>query len=222
MTITSHAEACSLNYRKNIKISTKPADFASISLLRGLHKSWYPDSQILIFKSDRLFLCLYNVPNGSKGNGGHSHNDQMSIELMLDGKDICKDPGTYLYTSSPDIRNKYRSVDSHNTLRSGREPNGFFGAATALFAKQNNSVGYFSSITPVAAEMALKYGETIQRRVVTISEASILVDDQSNEPFKNTLNPNDFFSNGYGKILKGSSEGSSFNIEYKDQNLLGG
>ena len=34
---------------------------------------------------------------GQDGNGGHAHNDQLSIELNVDGEDWIADPGTYLY-----------------------------------------------------------------------------------------------------------------------------
>lgn len=61
--------------------------------------------------------CLVSCgPNGGHGRGGHAHNDKLSIELMLDGRDVIVDPGTYLYTSDPDQRNWFRATGSHNTV----------------------------------------------------------------------------------------------------------
>lgn len=46
----------------------------------------------------------------------HTHNDLLSFELSIYGFDIIVDPGTYLYTSSPIERNKFRATSKHNTV----------------------------------------------------------------------------------------------------------
>lgn len=53
---------------------------------------------------------------GTRGDGGHSHNDQLSFDLSVDGIDICGDPGTYCYTSDPITRDIYRSTNMHSTV----------------------------------------------------------------------------------------------------------
>lgn len=61
--------------------------------------------------------CLVSCgSNGAGGRGGHAHNDKLSIELVLDGRDVVVDPGTYVYTSDPDQRNRFRATGSHNTV----------------------------------------------------------------------------------------------------------
>lgn len=52
----------------------------------------------------------YNSPSG------HRHNDRMSFELMINGMDIIVDPGTFVYSSDPGGRNRFRSTEYHNTL----------------------------------------------------------------------------------------------------------
>jgi hypothetical protein len=54
-------------------------------------------------------------PVGMAGRGGHGHNDCLSFEAVLLGKQLVTDCGTYVYTSSPDERNGFRSTRSHNT-----------------------------------------------------------------------------------------------------------
>jgi hypothetical protein len=55
--------------------------------------------------------------NGQNGNGGHSHNDKLSIELMTKGRTIFTDPGTFAYTADSFERNRYRSTEYHNTVK---------------------------------------------------------------------------------------------------------
>lgn len=79
----------------------------------GLKLYAYPDFGLYIYRSKRLYLAIRCGSIGQNGNGGHAHNDQLSIELNIDGQDIIADPGTYLYTPLPERRNQYRSVKAH-------------------------------------------------------------------------------------------------------------
>lgn len=51
------------------------------------------------------------------GKGTHSHNDQLSFTLNIKDVDTIIDPGTFVYTSNPKLRNKYRSTSMHNTVQ---------------------------------------------------------------------------------------------------------
>jgi len=73
----------------------------------------YPNFGLYIYRSRRLYLAIRCGSVGQNGKGGHAHNDQLSIELNIDGKDIIADPGTYLYTPFPERRNEYRSFKAH-------------------------------------------------------------------------------------------------------------
>lgn len=89
----------------------------------GLELSAYPDFGVYLFRSKRLWLTVRCGPVGQNGVGGHSHNDQLSIELTIDGQDWTRDPGSYLYTALPPRRNQYRSAAAHYAPRVGeREP----------------------------------------------------------------------------------------------------
>ena len=83
-------------------------------MYEGLRTCFYPDFGLYIWKGKRLYLTFRCGEHGQRGNGGHSHNDQLSIELWIDGKPIIVDPGTYLYTSSMKERNRYRSIRAHH------------------------------------------------------------------------------------------------------------
>jgi hypothetical protein len=79
----------------------------------GLSTRAYPDFGLFIWRNERIYLAVRCGPIGQEGNGGHAHNDQLAIELQVDGEDWLVDPGTYLYTANPERRNAYRSVSAH-------------------------------------------------------------------------------------------------------------
>lgn len=93
------------------------------NIREGLNLYAYPDFGLYIFKSNRLYLALRCGAVGQNGNGGHAHNDQLAIELNIDGKNWITDPGTYIYTALPERRNEYRSASAHFVPRfNGKEP----------------------------------------------------------------------------------------------------
>ena len=46
----------------------------------------------------------------------HRHNDELSFELCIDRKDFIVDPGTYVYATSLEWRNKFRGGSYHNSI----------------------------------------------------------------------------------------------------------
>ena len=76
----------------------------------------FPDAGWYIMRNNRDYMIVSCGPNGQKGNGGHAHNDKLGFELCLDGRDMVIDPGTYLYTREPEMRNLFRSTGFHSTV----------------------------------------------------------------------------------------------------------
>jgi len=99
-------------------------DLPGEGLLDGLSLRAFPDFGFYVCRSRRFYLALRCGPNGQNGNGGHAHNDQLSMILWVDGVEWIADPGTYLYTPLPVRRNEYRSVRAHFAPQAadGREP----------------------------------------------------------------------------------------------------
>ncbi|MEK9753833.1 MAG: heparinase II/III family protein [Rhodospirillaceae bacterium] len=92
-------------------------------VLDGVVAAAYPDFGLYIWKSPRLFVSVRCGPVGQNGHGGHAHNDQLAIELQVDGVDWLADPGSYVYTADSALRDAYRSVIAHAAPRMGtREP----------------------------------------------------------------------------------------------------
>jgi len=96
------------NQRQTISIPASGSD------LRETLKTYgYPDFGLFLFRSPRLYLAVRCGSIGQNGIGGHAHNDQLSLELSVDGVDLIVDPGSYLYTPLPERRNAYRSARAH-------------------------------------------------------------------------------------------------------------
>jgi hypothetical protein len=92
-----------------------------------------------------LFIDCANV--GMNGIGGHGHNDVLSFELVLDGVPIVTDCGAYLYTSSREWRNRFRSTSFHATIQvDGEEINRFIGP-DALWQLHNDAQPIDVSLT---------------------------------------------------------------------------
>lgn len=80
----------------------------------------YRDAGLAVIRSANDF-CLLNVDNqgfymdDSLGSG-HSHCDWLSFVLAMGGETFIVDPGSYVYSSDPSERNRFRSTAMHNTI----------------------------------------------------------------------------------------------------------
>ena len=76
----------------------------------------FSDGGFYILKNPNFHSTIRCGPLSMRGQGGHSHNDQLSFELNVQGKDFFVDPGSFTYTGSKKLRNLDRSTSHHNTI----------------------------------------------------------------------------------------------------------
>ena len=69
-----------------------------------------------LLQNNKIYCLIRCGELSLRGQGGHSHNDQLSIELNIDGEDFFIDTGTGVYTADKNIRNLFRSTKQHNTV----------------------------------------------------------------------------------------------------------
>lgn len=69
-----------------------------------------------LLQNENIYCLIRCGELSMKGQGGHSHNDQLAFELNIKGEDIFIDSGMYTYTSNKDMRNLFRSTKTHNTV----------------------------------------------------------------------------------------------------------
>jgi hypothetical protein len=70
-----------------------------------------------VLRTDRAHVIVDCGEVGMHGRGGHGHSDITSLEVWLDGMNLVTDCGAYLYTSSREWRNRFRSTAFHNVLQ---------------------------------------------------------------------------------------------------------
>ena len=115
--------------------------------LNGLGLTALPDFGLYVARSPRLYFAIRCGTSVSWAPTGHLHNDQLSLELTVDGSDLIRDPGSYVYTPLPELRNAYRSAAAH------------FGPRPADGEPARLDAGLFTVPDPPAAS-CLSWGES--------------------------------------------------------------
>lgn len=188
--------------------------FEQVSLKDNLQAYAYPDFGLYLYQSKNLYLSLRCGSIGQNGNGGHAHNDQLSIELMLGQDEIFRDPGTYLYTPLPERRNAFRSTKAHATPHDkDQEQNEWISGARGLFSLLGDQAQgkclYFHEDGVLASHGG--FGKEIYR-LIKIEEKRIVILDYGVEDRLEEHTAIQF-SNGYGKLLLRSGSSNRFNSQ---------
>ena len=173
----------------------------SISKSQDIKSIFYPDSGIFIYKSDKFYLAICATPLGQSNHGGHTHNDKLGYELWIDGHDIARDPGTYLYTPIPSIRNEFRSIKAHNVPNiNDLEQNDWADGAIGLFGMFMECQCFVVDFRENFIILAAKYKDAKIVRKFEIKENKLIILDMVNKDFCYTNF--ELYSNGYGKLMK--------------------
>jgi len=163
--VASHADLSSHHDR----LPDVPDDIYNFPLLErktrnDMSHSAFPEFGLYVYRSQHVFAMVRCGGTHLSSIAGHAHNDQLSVELWIDGRPILRDPGTYLYTPLPVRRNQYRSVKAHsspqlNNEEQGRLDSGLFSlpsrsAARCMAFEEHRFVGYYSGYSaPVWREV---------------------------------------------------------------------
>lgn len=185
-------------------------DYTSISydfpsngtLLDGLQITKYPGMGIYIFTSNKMKLIVRCGEVGQNGNGGHCHNDQLSVCLNIDGKQIIKDAGSYLYTAAPDKRNEFRSTYAHFTPQVvEKEQNLWDEGLQGLFSLKEDRTKAAVLYIGMDGIIMVHYGfGKPVYRIIQLDNDKVSIVDYGVELVK--CNRSKIFSNGYGKLLR--------------------
>lgn len=81
---------------------------------KNINMNIFKEIGLVVYKNKKIQLWISLGRKSQKGKGGHNHYDSSSFVLQINDKEYFVDPGTYLYTSEPEIRNIFRSAQYHN------------------------------------------------------------------------------------------------------------
>ncbi len=81
----------------------------------------FPAGGFYLLRNGRDRCIVRCGPVGLAGAGSHDHNDQLAVELSLDGRDLITDSGTFAYTRDLARRFAFRSVQAHTAVQVGNE-----------------------------------------------------------------------------------------------------
>ena len=192
------------DHRRSVRIRCPGGD-----LREGLTLKAYPEFGLYLYRSPRLYLAVRCGILDPASRGAHAHNDQLSIELTVDGANLITDPGSYLYTPLPDRRNQYRSASAHFVPCIGNREPGRLDAG--LFALPDNSRAVCMYHGPRGfAGLHTGFGPRIHRMIEIMPDA-ILINDfgaanmNPIDPIRQPGDPDNVsgsirFSPGYGRI----------------------
>lgn len=191
----SEAVPTTLKFTKEMAI-----DYAPIpNLINEINFYHYADFGLSIFKSPNFYLAISTISNPNMHHSwGHVHNDKLSFELSVNGQEIVTDPGSYCYTSNPELRNQFRSVKAHNTIVvEGKEQNRFLPAKKALFYLDRETRCKVLSTSQNSITLQVNYYGVIHVRTFVIHEDKVQIIDACNHPFEQHINTK-LKSKGYG------------------------
>jgi hypothetical protein len=73
----------------------------------------FEDFGLYVVRGPRIHLVIRCGRADHDDAGSHAHEDQLSIDCQVDSKPLAIDPGTYIYTAAPHLRNAYRGAHAH-------------------------------------------------------------------------------------------------------------
>ncbi|MCL9683552.1 heparinase II/III family protein [Legionella maioricensis] len=165
-------------------------------LLEGLKLLAYPDFGLFLFRSPRLYLAIRCWIGNKLVHSSHRHQDQLSVELSIDGKNLICDPGTYLYTSLPAERGKYRESDSHfSPFSSFNKSDTQTAHVFSTLQLEKAHVVYWGAEGFVATTTLIK--ETHQL-LISLGNKSVVIYHGCDGPQKSRHKKQLAFSSGYG------------------------
>lgn len=135
----------------------------------------YPQFGIYLFRASGVYVAIRCAEPGLEG--GHGHQDALSIEVWAHGRDVFRDPGTFTYTPSPQLRLSYWGYDAHAgvAVALGMHNRSFRQSVFGLTSTARSTCTYFGA-RGFAGQLFDDEGPIAARRVL-IENGKLAVED---------------------------------------------
>lgn len=132
--------------------------------LEALEPAAFPDFGLYIWRGNDSFISMRCGRRPAHDvHGAHTHNDQLSVEIFLNGVAWTRDPGSFVYTPDIQARDVYRSAGAHFAPRGPYEPGDFSAGPFRLKDRAHARPLRFDGHEFLGAHDG--FGETVFRRV---------------------------------------------------------
>ncbi len=173
------------------------------SISDNLRLASYPEFGLFLMKGEDFYLAIRCFDPTRGGAWGHAHDDNLSIELVINGKSVITDPGSFTYTANPKLRQLYRDAKSHFVPRAINCPAA--NITDGLFEIEHLAKAECIFFGPEGFVGRLVGADWIVERMVILSSNSIEIFDLTHgadiEPL-HVLHAKHKISDGYGRETK--------------------
>ncbi|KTD24332.1 Uncharacterized protein conserved in bacteria [Legionella lansingensis] len=184
-------------------------------LLTDLNGYAYPHFGLFILRSSRLYMAIRCWVSMDIMHSSHIHQDQLSVELSIDGQDLVRDPGTYLYTSLPFERYNYRSSNSHfSPFANSDDPSICLKNVFRTVRPERVSISYFGRRGFVAHTQEIK--DNSQLIVYLESNSVIIYQVNHAEQHSKFIKKQLPFSPGYGIKLRHGGSSTDEQLQFRN------
>ncbi len=140
----------------------------------------FANAGVAVLRRNAACLIVTCGANGQLGHGGHGHNDKGSFELSIGMQDYIVDGGSFVYSSDPVLRNRFRATSAHSTLwLEGREQDPLPQGLEGLFTLPQHSHPRLSVIDDSTVIAEHDGFGTMHRRTFSLSEHNLVIEDRA-------------------------------------------
>ncbi|MEM9682845.1 MAG: heparinase II/III family protein, partial [Pseudomonadota bacterium] len=144
--------------------------------VRDMTVEAFPEFGLWVWRTPRLHLTFRCAGHHrSDAPYGHTHDDNLALTLWVDGEWRIEDPGTYVYTSFPELRNAYRKAAAHFVPRA-REWDAVTFDPTYLFDCRQRVTARMMRADVDAAEAEMANGSAVIRRAIDWADGLVVKD----------------------------------------------
>ncbi|MBI4406748.1 alginate lyase family protein, partial [Candidatus Micrarchaeota archaeon] len=141
----------------------------------------FDKSGFAIYRDSKILLTFFSGPTGTLETGGHTHNACLAFTLDIKSNPVFIDPGTFIYTGNPEMRNLFRSTAYHNTVKIDNAEQNYFDEKHLfkLFDKTKAEITFAGNVRGAFAVAGRHHGyadrQVTHERLISINPKKRLV-----------------------------------------------